>query len=147
MQKFTSLSVCPVCLRLLPIAVMNGQTPPPPTVAAAAMNAGLQDLIDANWQQANTSFDTVLRLAPTYAPAYIGKLCAKLQRTEEILRDEYLSLIDNEEFFQKAVENADPAYKRQIEGYAAAIKIRCDETLGNNQIATKTDTSRVNAWS
>jgi formylglycine-generating enzyme required for sulfatase activity len=130
-----SSQFCLICLLSAIVAV--GQTPPPPTVATAAMNAGLQCLKEGEWQQANDRFDTALRLAPTYAPAYIGKLCAQLQVTEEKLRDEYLSLIEGEEFFKKALENADAAYKKQIQGYADAIVKRREKELGNTSDRSK----------
>jgi formylglycine-generating enzyme required for sulfatase activity len=99
------------------------------------MNAGLQHLKESKWDQASKSFKLVINLAPDYAPAYMGALCAELAVTEETLRNDFIEPIDERPFFKSAVEHADPAYKQQIQGYAAAIKARIDAIAnsGNNQ--------------
>ena len=104
--------------------ILPGQTPPPPVQAAAAMNAGLQHLKDSQWQQATESFDLAVMLAPAYAPAYVGKLCAELTVTEETLLGDLTVGIDEHPFFKSALEHADPAYKQQIQGYADSINAR-----------------------
>jgi len=88
------------------------------------MNNALQSLKDANWRQANTSFDLVIRLAPNYAPAHMGKLCAELMVPEEKLLGDRVPpvIIDNNPLFKAALEHADPAYKRQIQGYADKLR-------------------------
>jgi len=124
MKKIACLTVCFACLLFLP--VLMGQTPPPPQAAAAAWNTALRNLKDSNWKQADESFDLVLMLAPKYAPAHTGKLCAQLKVPEEKLLgdiDPPVSIDDNP-FFKAALENADAAYKRQIQGYAEKINAR-----------------------
>ena len=121
MWKFVFLSVFLVCLLLLSFSF--GQTPPSPQ-AAAAMNAGLQHLKDSKWLKATESFALAVNLAPTYAPAHIGLLCASLQVTEEKLLEQSIIRIDNSSSFKSALEHADPAYKRQIQGYADSINAR-----------------------
>ena len=88
------------------------------------MNAGLQHLQESRWQQANQSFDLVLMFAQDYAPAHFGKLCAALQVTEAVIRDEWKVSIDEHPLFKAAIGHADPAYKRLLEGYAAKINER-----------------------
>ena len=122
MRTFVSYSVFLACL--LSLSLLFGQTPPPPTQAAAAMNTGLQHLKDSKWQQAAESFDLAVMLAPAYAPAYMGKLCAALQVTEEKLLGDLTVGIDEHRFFKSALEHADPGYKRQIQGYADAINAK-----------------------
>jgi Tfp pilus assembly protein PilF len=97
MRRFVSLSIFLVCL--LSLSFLFGQTPPPPTQAAAAMSAGLQHLKDSKWKQATESFDTVIMLAPAYAPAHMGKLCAELKVTEEKLLGDLVVGIDGHPFF------------------------------------------------
>ena len=108
-----------------------GQTPPPPTAAAAAWNTALQQLSNSQWQQANQSFDLVLMLAPNYAPAHIGKLCAQLRVTEERFLGDVAPpvAIDDNPHFKSAIESAEPAYKRQIQGHADKINTRLKEML------------------
>jgi len=105
-------------------AFAAAQTPAPPAAAKAAMDAGLQHLKDARWQQANQSFDLVLMFAQDYAPAHFGKLCAALQVTEATIRDEWKVAIDDHALFKAALGHADPAYKRLLEGYAAKVNER-----------------------
>jgi len=109
---------------LLALSMATAQTPDPPAAAKAAMDAGLQHLKDARWQQADQSFDNVLMFAQNYAPAHFGKLCAALQVTEATIRDEWKVAIDDHALFKAALGHADPAYKRLLEGYAAKINER-----------------------
>ena len=122
MQKFVFPSIFLVCL--LSLSLLYGQTPPPPPQAKAAMEAGNQHLKDSKWEQATKSFELAIKLADDYAPAYMGALCAELAVTEETLRNDFIESIDERPFFKSAVERADPAYKEQIQGYAAAINAR-----------------------
>ena len=124
MKKIACLAVYFACLLSLP--VLMGQTPAPPSEAAAAMNAALRSLKDSNWKQADESFDLVLMFAPKYAPAYIGKLCAELKVPEEKLLGtlDPLGSIDDHPFFKAALECADATYKRQVQGYADAINAK-----------------------
>ena len=101
-----------------------GQTPAPPQAAAAAWNAGLEHLQNSRWQQARQSFDLVLRIAPTYAPAHFGKFLASIQVTEATLRDEWKLAIDDHPLLRAAIEHADPAYRTLLEGYVRAINER-----------------------
>ena len=118
------VSIFLICLLSAPIAV--GQTPQPPTEAVTAMNAALQALKESKWKQADESFDLVLMFAPKYAPAHIGKLCAELKLTEEKLLGNIDPpvAIDEHRLFKAAIESADPAYKKQIQGYADSINAK-----------------------
>ena len=82
------------------------------------MNNALQALKSSNWQEADRSFDLVLQIAPNYAPAYVGKLCVVFQVKEEkdlaTIEDE----ISEHALFKKAIDNAPPAYKEQVQNYA-----------------------------
>jgi formylglycine-generating enzyme required for sulfatase activity len=111
-----------LCMLLSPFSI--GQAPQPPKSAEAAMNNGLQALKSSNWKQATEAFDLVLMLAPDYAPAYMGKLCAELTVTEEKLLSDLTFAIDEHRFFKSALEKADDAYKKQIQGYADANRTR-----------------------
>jgi len=127
MKKILSLFVCLVCLLSLPISV--GQAPAPPPAAAAAWNNALQLLQNSRWQQADTAFNTVLMIAPNYAPAHMGRLLAQLQITEESLLADRVPpvAIDANPHFRAALEHADPAYRRQIQGYADTLNRRIAE--------------------
>jgi hypothetical protein len=65
-----------------------------------------------------------LDIAPEYAPAYAGKLCAELKvRNEDGLGD-YEKPIAEYNSFQKAVRFADEEYKVTLEGYDEKIRER-----------------------
>ena len=124
MKKIISLSLFIAFLLAVPLSV--GQVPPPSTEAVLAMTRALLLLKDSKWQEADKAFDVVLMLTPKYAPAHMGKLCAELKVSEEALLpalDPPVSIDDNPHF-KVALENADVAYKTQIQGYASTINAR-----------------------
>jgi len=123
------------CLLVFSLCAVSvcGQTPPPPTAVAAIWNNAVKFLGESNWQAADRAFDNALMLAPNYAPAHMGKLCAQLKVSEEKLLgslDPPVAIDDNP-LFKAALEHADPAYKRQIQGYADAINARLKAMLAN----------------
>ncbi|MCL2742328.1 MAG: formylglycine-generating enzyme family protein [Planctomycetaceae bacterium] len=126
---FTLFLSCLCCLFFY--AVSFGQTPAPPTEAAEAWNSALKSLKDSNWKQADESFDLVLLFAPKYAPAHIGKLCVELKVPEERFLGNIEPPVGIDELpnFKTALENADPAYKRQIQGYADTLNLRLKAML------------------
>ena len=134
--------------------------PPPPTPAVnpeigKLMKRGYMALEDAylvvkdkdgepyseaerHCRDAHGFFNKVLDIDPEYAPAYVGKLCASIQKygwrkknslfayviqKEEDLAHYYKPL-DNESDYQKAIRFADATYRAKLEGYNRTIKER-----------------------
>lgn len=86
------------------------------------MKRGYLFLEDKDWEQADEYFERVLDIEPEYAPAYVGKLLAKLTLCEEKLLAEQEFLLDDFPEFQKAVRFADAELKRKLEEYKIKIQ-------------------------
>ncbi|MCL2006219.1 MAG: SUMF1/EgtB/PvdO family nonheme iron enzyme [Planctomycetaceae bacterium] len=136
MKKITSISVCLVGFLVLCTSCSSSDhAPPPPSEAASQMDLGLRYLEDSDWQRADSFFDEVLRIDSTYAPAYIGKLCAELRVPKKELLADLNQPIDEHRYFRWAIRDADAAYKRQIQGYADKIRERFGDA-GKREVLT-----------
>ena len=101
------------------------------------MDLGLRYLEDSDWQRADSYFDEVLKVDSKYAPAYIGKLCAELKVPKEAQLADHSLPIDEHRYFKWAIRDADPAYKRQIQGYADKIKERFGNPKAGDRMVLK----------
>ena len=97
---------------------------PQETVAAPGVESLLTRaklfLEDGDWNSANEYADRVLDIDPTYAPAYMVKVCVALKlNQEEELTTQMVSFADNTNF-QKALRFADEQKKAVYKEYAQA---------------------------
>ena len=122
-------------------------TKPSRTPAAAApgveslMKRGHLFLEDLDWKQANEYFDRVLDIDPEYAPAYMGKLCAKLKVGSEESLGNHEKPIAEQKHFQKALRFANEEYKAKIEGYDEKIRERLRQEQYDQLVQTKNNAS------
>jgi tetratricopeptide (TPR) repeat protein len=84
----------------------------------ALMKKAYRFLEDSLWKEAKQCFDNVLRIAPEYPPAYIGKLCAQLrvQREEHLVN--YPDSISKYSHYKKALVLADEEYRMVLKELA-----------------------------
>jgi tetratricopeptide (TPR) repeat protein len=80
-------------------------------------------LEDSEWKQADEYFDRVLDIDPKHSHAYIGKLCAELNKNSEEQLASYDNALENMSNFQKALRFAIGDYHTKLESYGEATKI------------------------
>ena len=79
------------------------------------LKRGCLFLEDSEWEQANEYFDKVLDIAPEYAPAYLGKLCADLQLQKEEMLAKNEKPLTEYKHYKKAIRFANANYKAYLE--------------------------------
>ena len=102
----------------------NRQIPINPNASdEALLERGQQYQEQQDWYAAEHYFDYILSRSRC-APAYIGKLCAKLKIRKESDLGQHESPLDNEQDYINALRFADSAYRRKIEHYNRLITDR-----------------------
>ena len=81
------------------------------------MKRGWLFLEDSDWEQAGEYFDKVLDIDPEHAPAYVGKLCARLEVNKEADLAQQKQPFDEDTDYKKALRFADAALKAKLGGF------------------------------
>ena len=123
-----SPGICDSCGRHVPASekVVNSK-------AVELAEKGWRYLLDRNWFKGKKLFDESLDHDYKYAPAYIGKLCAKLHiQNEENLVNRVGKLLTSYADFNKALQFADDdyyeklsQYREKVEDKRAAVRLSC----------------------
>ena len=91
------------------------------------IDKGINNLANAEWDEAAEKFEEVLNLDSKNAQAYIGKLCAKLRmRKPEELAQSKKPLTEYKNF-NKAIKFANPAFRLELEKYKKAVSDKINE--------------------
>jgi tetratricopeptide (TPR) repeat protein len=110
--------------------VLRAEKPESEVAAASVVAPGVASLYkrgtlfleNGDWKQADEYFDRALDVAPEYAPAYAGKLCAELKiHTEQDLSNHMIPISETSNY-KKALYFADAAYRARLEEYDRCSK-------------------------
>gem|GEM_PF-2704783 len=91
------------------------------------VECGYQELMLSNWAKAGIFFDQARSISPSYAPLWVGKLCAELKVQHEEELANYHTPFTANTAFKMAVRYADDNYKERLIGYNGAIIARIAE--------------------
>ena len=91
----------------------------PKSDPAVLLSEAFALLAGSEWSQATQKLEKILDTDPENAQAYLGKLMAEVQVSQQSLLGECHIPLDENHNYRRAIRFADPALKATLEGYAA----------------------------